>query len=64
MSEVANNFIIRCPKCRWARMSTGLTEDLKDLTEIKTCSNCGKPRTFRCPQCGQTAKQTRIKSNG
>lgn len=57
------NFIIRCPKCRWARMSTGLSEDLKDLREIKTCSNCGGARKFRCPQCGQIAKQTRIKSN-
>ena len=30
-----NNFIIRCHKCRWARLSTGLTTDLADLTEIK-----------------------------
>jgi hypothetical protein len=57
------NFIIRCLKCRWARMSTGLSEDLKDLKETTGCSSCGKPRTFRCPQCGLTAKQTRVKSN-
>lgn len=57
------NFIIRCPKCRWARMSTGISEDLKDLHEIKTCVNCGKPRQFRCPQCGNTAKQMRIRNN-
>ena len=57
------NFIIRCLKCRWARMSTGLSEDLTDLTEIKTCYNCGKPRAFKCPKCGQIAKQIRTKNN-
>ena len=36
MSEIPKNFILRCHKCRWARTSTGLTEDLKDLREIKT----------------------------
>lgn len=57
------NFILRCPKCRWARMSTGLTEDLKDLKEINNCLNCGKPRQYRCPKCGQTAKLIRVRSN-
>ena len=57
-------FIIRCLKCRWARMSTGLSDDLKDLKEIETCQNCGKPRQFRCPQCGLIAKLTRIKNYG
>lgn len=63
MSDVPQNFMIRCPKCRWARMSTGLTEDLKDLHEIVTCSNCGKPRSFRCPSCQMIAKMTRIRNN-
>lgn len=57
------NFILRCLKCRWARMSTGLSSDLADLHEIKTCSSCGGPRKFRCPKCGQNAKLIRVKSN-
>jgi hypothetical protein len=57
-------FIIRCLKCRWARMSTGLSSDLTDLKEINICTNCGRPRTFRCPKCGLGAKMVRIKSSG
>lgn len=56
-------FLIRCPRCNWKRSSTGLKSDLQDLFEIKTCSKCGKPRTFRCPNCGQIAKMLRIKGN-
>lgn len=63
MSELPKNFIIRCHKCRWARMSTGISEDLKDLHEINTCDNCGKPRIFRCPKCGLNAKMMRIKGS-
>ena len=57
------NFILRCPKCRFARMSTGLSEDLKDLREIVTCSNCGGPRKFRCEKCSGIMKMMRIKGN-
>ena len=58
------NFIVRCHKCRWARMSTGLSSDLADLHEINnSCSNCGKARQFKCPKCGRPAKLTRVKRN-
>ena len=63
MSDVPKNFILRCQKCRWARLSTGLSEDLKDLHEYVSCANCGKIRTFRCPKCGQTVKLIRIRNN-
>lgn len=56
--------MIRCLKCRWAQLTTGLPDDLKDLNEIKTCTKCGKQREFRCPRCGRNAKMTRIRHNG
>jgi hypothetical protein len=62
-NSTPKNFILRCQKCRWARMSTGLSEDLKDLHEYSTCASCGKPRTFRCQKCGQTVKLTRVRKN-
>ena len=58
-----NNFIIRCQKCRWARMTTGLTSDLTDLREIKKCETCGGVRVFKCPKCGLAAKMIRVKRN-
>lgn len=63
VDNTPKNFVLRCVKCRWARMSTGLTEDLNDLRETTGCSNCGKPRQFRCPKCGQTAKLMRVRNN-
>lgn len=63
VDSTPKNFVLRCVKCRWARMSTGLTEDLKDLRETTGCNNCGKVRQFRCPKCGQTAKLNRIRNN-
>jgi transcription elongation factor Elf1 len=57
------NFIIRCPRCRWAEMSTGISEDLTHLSEVVTCTNCGGSRKFRCPRCGQLAKMTRVRGN-
>jgi hypothetical protein len=44
-------------------MSSGISSDLTDLHEIKTCDKCGKPREFKCPNCGLTAKMLRIKRN-
>jgi len=56
-------FMLRCSRCRWARLSTGVSTDLQDLHEYKKCANCGGPRKFRCPQCGGQAKMLRIKGN-
>jgi len=55
-------FIIRCLKCRWHRFTSGRAEDLTGLYEIKNCTNCGKPREFRCLKCGKPAKM--LKSQG
>jgi hypothetical protein len=44
-------------------MSTGLSEDISDLHEINSCEKCGKPRSFKCPKCGLTAKMMRVKGN-
>ncbi|RDJ35279.1 MAG: hypothetical protein DWQ19_10720 [Crenarchaeota archaeon] len=57
-----NRFLIKC-SCGWKRLSTGISEDLKDLKEVKKCNNCGGPRKFKCPKCGKVAKQFRIKGN-
>lgn len=57
------NFMITCPQCRWSILTTGLSEDLKDLKEVESCSNCGKPRVFRCPKCGQKSKMLRLRGN-
>jgi hypothetical protein len=58
-----NKYMIRCLKCRWAKMTTGTSEDLKDLYEIKNnCSNCGKKRQFRCLKCGQPATMIRVEN--
>ncbi len=62
VNMLPKKFILRCVKCRWARTSTGISSDLADLKETTSCTNCGKPRQFRCPRCGQTAKLTRIRN--
>lgn len=54
-------FIIKCQKCTWFKRSTGLTKDLTDLEEIRTCTKCGRPRKFRCPQCKRFAIMSRTK---
>ena len=63
-SGVAKNFVIRCHRCRWARMSSGISTDLADLNEINQgCTNCGKWRKFKCPKCGLPAMMKRISGN-
>jgi hypothetical protein len=63
-SGVPKNFFIRCPVCRWARLSSGIASDLEDLNEIDAnCVNCGKWRKFHCPNCGRPAMMKRLKGN-
>ncbi len=63
-SGAPKNFMIRCQSCQWARRSSGIASDLKDIHEIKNnCSDCGKARRFRCPRCGGTSKMKRIQGN-
>jgi len=60
-SGVPKGFMIRCPKCCWGRLSSGVAADLTDLFEIKSsCKNCGKFRRFRCPNCGAPSPMKRI----
>jgi len=63
-SGVEKNFIIRCPRCRWARISSGIATDIEDLNEIDPgCINCGKWRRFKCPKCGMASTMRRLKGN-
>ena len=57
------NFQIRCPRCQWGRMTTGLKGDLEDLVEVKSCSKCGKPRRFICHRCKGHATMLRVQGN-
>lgn len=60
--DASKNFLIRCPNCRWAEVTTGIDKDLEHLHEYKkSCASCGKPRKFRCPNCGQQAIMRRLK---
>lgn len=61
-SGAPKNFFIRCPSCRWARVSSGVAVDVADLNEVKSgCKTCGKWRHFKCPKCGRNAPMKRIK---
>lgn len=58
------NFVLRCPRCRWARTTSGLASDLTDLIHIKpTCNSCGKLKKYKCPKCGTACPLKRIKGN-
>jgi hypothetical protein len=57
-------FMIRCAKCRWGRVSSGVSVDITDLIEVKSnCASCGKWRKFKCPKCGKTCSMKRIQGN-
>lgn len=61
-SGVPKNFVIRCPRCRWARLSSGVKADIGDLYENNQSGWKGHvTRNFRCPKCGTPAPMTRIK---
>lgn len=63
-SGVDKNFMIRCPRCRWGRVSSGIAVDVADLHEVtSTCENCGKFRAFKCPKCGMPSLMKRLKGN-
>lgn len=55
-------FILRCKHCGWARKSTGLTEDLKDLVQASNCVSCSG-RKYKCPKCSQLVKMMRVNVN-
>lgn len=65
MSLPPKNFQIRCSRCNWSRLTSGVKDDLTDLHEVKSnCASCGKIRKFVCPKCkGKTAKMYRISGN-
>lgn len=52
-------FIIRCQVCRWAELTTGISDDLTHLTEVRTCNHCSG-RKFKCPKCGRSAKMIKV----
>lgn len=56
-------FIIKCSNCNWHIKTKGSKKELEelDLKEIQNnCPTCGKPRKFRCQNCGQLAKMFRV----
>jgi len=53
--------MIRCLRCRWSKITDGTPEDLQGLIEVKnSCSDCGKPRKFRCQKCGRPSNMVRL----
>lgn len=63
ISQVPKNFLIRCPKCRWGRTSTGCKDDLQDLKEVPSSPVEHTKRRFRCPKCGAIAEMHRVRGN-
>lgn len=63
MEEVPKKFIVHCKGCGWREITTGLSQDLVHLQEIKKCKSCGGLRKFRCPKCSREAKMFRNAGN-
>ena len=57
--DLRSLFVLKC-KCKWFKKSDGTSKDLEDLVEFKPCSNCGGPRKFKCPNCGNIVKMMRF----
>jgi len=63
-SGVPKNFVIKCVRCSWSRVTSGIVTDITDLNEINSgCTTCGKWRRFKCPKCGNACPMKRIKGN-
>ena len=64
VSGVPKNFVIRCLRCRWSRITSGVSSDISDLQEINAgCITCTKWRKFKCKSCGSPSTMKRIKGN-
>jgi hypothetical protein len=62
--NVPKNFVLMCQKCKWSKKSTGLKEDLANLTRLNDgCLSCGKIKKYKCPKCGGVCVLKRIKGN-
>lgn len=61
---VPKNFKIKCIRCSWSMLTSGVSADLVGVYEIKkNCENCGGARKFRCKKCGGLAEMKRIRGN-
>jgi hypothetical protein len=49
-------FMCRCLRCRWVKVSENGHEDFKDLVPMNNCPTCGGPRKYKCPQCGRMVR--------
>lgn len=61
--DASHRFRLQCQHCRYTEFSTGLSTDLKHLTEHKKGSLYRGPRLFKCPRCAQLVKLLRIQPN-
>lgn len=55
-------FYLKCNKCNWFLKTKGIKKELEGLVEVKSCSSCGKPRVFQCPNCSNLCKMFRVQS--
>lgn len=46
-----------CSHCLYKKLTDG--SDLANLTEVKTCKECGGSRQFKCPKCGYLMRVTK-----